>query len=295
MNALITYVLLFLLIDTPRPPAGVQEAVAEARRALGGTGGRYGAAVAAIADSEARRRQAGGRSSNRGTRNGTSNNRTTRRGAQFREAEIMSFLELALEYLPISGEEWDDIALEHGLNAAYEPLNRTGQSLRRKFMDLYNKKVPTGDPHMPETVKLAKKIRYKIEERADAAANVEVTDADLGIAPEDADADTSAPAAAASAGAGRTPRPLVSSTPRNRNSNTNDLVSMMMTSMVERQQRSEEEREERRVQQQQQQQQQTMMMMAMMRSMTGGNERMPSTDAGEAEAHGSGARRGDNS
>lgn len=46
-----------------------------------------------------------------------------KRGAQFREPEIMAFLELALERLPISGKEWD-IALEHGLNPNFKIVIR---------------------------------------------------------------------------------------------------------------------------------------------------------------------------
>lgn len=79
-------------------------------------------------------------------------------------------------------------------------------------MELYNKKIPTGDPDMPETVRLAKKIRYKIEERADAPVDVAVTD---GGVPWNSSRRSLASRPAI--------RLLVS--PHNRNSSTNDLVS----------------------------------------------------------------------
>jgi hypothetical protein len=52
-------------------------------------------------------------------------------------------------------------------------------------MELYNENVPTGDPNMPDTVRLMKKIYFKIEEKFDAAINVHVNDAELGIEPAD--------------------------------------------------------------------------------------------------------------
>jgi len=110
---------------------------------------------------------------------------------------------------------------------------------------------------MPDTVRLVKKIWYKIEEKADAAINVVVDDVELGIDEDDGSA--TAPHAAPAT------RAFVS--PRTHNNATGNLVAVMMASMLERQQPIEEEREERRAQQQQHQ----MMMAAMMATFMGGN------------------------
>lgn len=105
------------------------------------------------------------------------NNR--RRGNKFHNPEIFNFLHITEDIVPISGEEWEEVETEHMIE--YAENNKTGASLRRKFMELYNKKVPTGDPNMPDTVRLGKKIHSKIEEKSDAAINVDVDDAELGI------------------------------------------------------------------------------------------------------------------
>jgi hypothetical protein len=118
-----------------------------------------------------------------------------RRGNKFHNPEIFNFFHITEDILPISGEEWEEVETEHMIE--YAENNRTGASLRRKFMELYNKKVPTGDPNMPDTVRLAKKIRFKIEEKSDAAINVDVDDAELGIEPaDDTAADTAGVASA---------------------------------------------------------------------------------------------------
>jgi len=213
-------------------------------------------AAAAIANAPGRRRAAADAAAPDASRA----TKKKKKGPKFHNPEIFNFLHITEDILPISGEEWEDVETEHMIE--YAEHNRTAASIRRKFMELYNKKIPTGDPTMPDTVRLAKTIRYKIEEKSDAAVGVEVDDAELGIEPDDAGV-TSANQGSACA---RRPesRPFVS--PRNRNNNTtSDLMQMMMASMMERQQRAEEEREERRVQQQQSQ----MMMAAMMASIVG--------------------------
>ena len=39
--------------------------------------------------------------------------------------------------------------------------------MRRKLANLYRKKVPTGNPNMPEEVRLAKQIKFLIAQKAD--------------------------------------------------------------------------------------------------------------------------------
>lgn len=49
--------------------------------------------------------------------------------------------------------------------------------IKRKFATLHRKKIPTGDPLMPQEVRRAKHIRYKIVEGADLGeGNDDTTD-----------------------------------------------------------------------------------------------------------------------
>jgi hypothetical protein len=70
-------------------------------------------------------------------------------------------------FLPMGPEEWEMVADNHSLG--FPGMNREATSLRRKFQALYNMQVPTGDPTCPPHVRRAKRLRNKIEERADAS------------------------------------------------------------------------------------------------------------------------------
>ena len=87
------------------------------------------------------------------------------RGLAFRKEEIDFFLELMEEILPISSMEWDDIERRH--NEKYATNERTKETLRRKFQNLYLIRVPTGDLTMPPDFRRAKKIQNNIKQRAD--------------------------------------------------------------------------------------------------------------------------------
>jgi len=106
------------------------------------------------------------------------------RGASFTETELESFLEVLLQHLPVGGEEWDAVARVH--KSRYPDENRSTDSLRRKFALLYRKNVPTGDPRIPRTVLLAKKIRDEMTERVDLGERAEE---EIGGLLSDADGD----------------------------------------------------------------------------------------------------------
>jgi hypothetical protein len=132
--------------------------VAAGRRAAGGGvgGGRQQTTSAAAANTTARQRVGS--------------------GPRFSVPEMESMLTSIEQYLPMGPEEWEAVADSHSL----EFPNREAQSLRRKFQALYNVRLPTGDPLCPPHVRRAKRIRYLIEERADAS-NLTGTGADLGF------------------------------------------------------------------------------------------------------------------
>ena len=77
----------------------------------------------------------------------------------------MNFLGIMANIKPIGPDEWQQVVDEH--NQLYGEMNRSVDSLRRKFASLHRKKVPTGDPHCPEEVKLAKRVKYSIGNKAD--------------------------------------------------------------------------------------------------------------------------------
>ena len=66
--------------------------------------------------------------------------------------KLMHMLEFARDILPISGAEWDLVALHH---AAFHPeLGRTGDQLKKKFNKLCRTMIPTGNPNiLPQFVR----------------------------------------------------------------------------------------------------------------------------------------------
>jgi hypothetical protein len=66
--------------------------------------------------------------------------------------ELLNLLSIIEWLVPVSGEEWDQVEVQHGLMYP----NRKAEGLRRKFQELYRKKKSTGDPDCPLSVKRAK-------------------------------------------------------------------------------------------------------------------------------------------
>ncbi len=64
--------------------------------------------------------------------------------------EVDNFLDAVEGVLPISSTAWDRVAELHLLR--YPNLNWSVDSLNRKFKELHNKKIPTGDPYCPPAV-----------------------------------------------------------------------------------------------------------------------------------------------
>jgi hypothetical protein len=80
--------------------------------------------------------------------------------------------------------EWKEVAELHA--ELYPTLNRCSANLKRKFKDMYNSTVPTGDPTCPPHIRRAKEIFYLIQERSDAN-NLEGELPDIGIDIDDLD------------------------------------------------------------------------------------------------------------
>ena len=67
-------------------------------------------------------------------------------------------METIEQILPIDVEAWNEV--HDVFSSKHTPLGVEG--LKRKFNKLANKPVPTGNPNMPEDVKLAKSIKSKL-------------------------------------------------------------------------------------------------------------------------------------
>ena len=81
-----------------------------------------------------------------------------RRGKAFTKAETTTLLKTIEQVVPIDAEGWNEV---HDIfNSKHTP--RGVEGLKRKFNKLANKPVPTGNPNMPEDVKLAKSIKGKL-------------------------------------------------------------------------------------------------------------------------------------
>ena len=88
-----------------------------------------------------------------------------RRGANFTAAELESFLDTVEEVMPISATQWENVAATH--LARYPETERNVGSLRRKFKELYSKRVSTGDPNCPPSVRTAKRLKQAIVDLMD--------------------------------------------------------------------------------------------------------------------------------
>ena len=83
---------------------------------------------------------------------------STRHGKGFTKAETTTLLKTIEQILPIDAEAWNEV--HDVINSKHTPRGVKG--LKHKFNKLANKPVPTGNPNMPEDVKLAKSIKRKI-------------------------------------------------------------------------------------------------------------------------------------
>ena len=82
----------------------------------------------------------------------------TRCGKGLTKAETTTLLKAIEQILPIDVEAWNEV---HDVFNSKHSLHGV-EGLKRKFNKLTNKPVPTGNPNMPEDVRLAKSIRSKL-------------------------------------------------------------------------------------------------------------------------------------
>ena len=204
--------------------------------------------------------------------------RPVKRGPGYTTEEVLHFLDVLEKHLPIGPAQWEAVIQEH-IDAGY-PEERYVVGLRRKFNGLVQRKEPTGDPNCPVEVRRAKQISRMIEEKMDAATEME--DEDFGFStPFDDNNDdnnniatgTAATAAASSPvvpASAPSPVPAfrqrraVSSVQTPADTMMNQYMQLMMTKMMADMTKSEEIREERARQRKRDDQRQDMMTMMMM-------------------------------
>ena len=68
----------------------------------------------------------------------------TTRGPGFSDEEVAALLDIIVEILPNSPNDWERVAESH--RNLFPDLKRNTKSLKRKFKSLYNQKKPTDDP-----------------------------------------------------------------------------------------------------------------------------------------------------
>jgi hypothetical protein len=90
-----------------------------------------------------------------------------KRGAGYTTHEINALLDLLAEHLPLSAIEWKRVVEEHKVNFPAE--DRSLESIKRKFQDLYRVKAPSGAPDIPPEVYRAKEIQKARDERTHAS------------------------------------------------------------------------------------------------------------------------------
>jgi hypothetical protein len=103
--------------------------------------------------------------------------------------ELDNLLDLIKEILPLSATQWEEIAKYH--LSRYPDKNRSVDSLKRKFKELNSKKIPTGDPHCPQEVRRAKRIRRAIIDSMDASELNSRTDEEGSGTSDDSDGELS--------------------------------------------------------------------------------------------------------
>ena len=89
---------------------------------------------------------------------------STRRRKGFTKAETTTLLKAIERILPIDADGWTEV--HEIFNSKHS--SRGVEGLKRKFNKLTNKPVPTGNPNIPEDVKLAKSIKGKLFRRSGA-------------------------------------------------------------------------------------------------------------------------------
>jgi hypothetical protein len=90
-----------------------------------------------------------------------------KRGFKFTTRELESLAEVVADIIPMPNTDWDTVWEAH--NESFLDLNRTSDSLKRKFQEMARTKIPTGDPNCPRHIRVAKRAYYKLIKATDGS------------------------------------------------------------------------------------------------------------------------------
>jgi hypothetical protein len=181
-------------------------------------------------------------------------------GRRFSRAELENLNEVISQVLPIGGEEWEEVANLH--SQQYPDHQRDSMNLHRKFREMYNSRIRTGDPECPEHIRTVKALHIQIQQRSDAD-NMDGNGLDMGVEEEVVDEENNnnniyEPAREAPEDdqtprhlfAVAAPRPLVrtpvSVVGRSRQTGNSDLATAVFAQMNQSQRNEQIDREEQR-------------------------------------------------
>ena len=91
----------------------------------------------------------------------------SKRGAGYSQAETDSLLDLLEEHIPLSSMEWENIERLH--KCRFPTEDRTCESLKWKFQELYRTKPATGSSFIPNDVRQANAILKMMQERTNSS------------------------------------------------------------------------------------------------------------------------------
>lgn len=97
----------------------------------------------------------------------------TPRGSGFGQAEVSLFLVIIERTLPLRSTVWQSVLTEH--EQCFPQQSRPVETLQRKFTNLHQKKMRTGDHLMPDDVCNEKKIHQMMIRRGDISVADEAT------------------------------------------------------------------------------------------------------------------------
>ena len=83
--------------------------------------------------------------------------------SNYTREELLHLFAVMDRILPIGTEEWEQVLMEH--SEVYP--GRDVDSIRRKYNTLHRKQVPTGSPNITPEILAAKRVKYKIGDKAD--------------------------------------------------------------------------------------------------------------------------------
>ena len=105
-----------------------------------------------------------------------------KRGFKFTTHELESLADAVADIIPMSNTDWDTVWEAH--NESFPGLNRTSDSLKRKFQEMARTKIPTGDPNCPHHIRIAKRAYYKLVKATDGSTGGGSDELDLGLEDE---------------------------------------------------------------------------------------------------------------